>query len=119
MKSKLVVDGVLFFLTAVIVLSHRKSLAQRMPDAMENLRLLSSASRDQTAGHRLAATSQDFSDFKKFINTFETLWPSKVMEAGGNVEIPENSSACAEDLTEWRRAIFRKDVWALSCEYDG
>jgi hypothetical protein len=113
MKHKLVVDGVLSLMTLVILLMDRKSLAQRLPDAMENLHLLSYAGKDQTTGRRLMTASQDFSDFGKFINTIDAPWPKKIMQGGGS----DNSSACAEDLAEWRRGIFRKDIWALSREY--
>lgn len=117
MKSKFVVNGVLSLITLVIMFVQRKSYAQHLPDAMENMHLLSSATRYQTASRRLMTTSPEFPDFKMFVNTFDILWSNKSMEESESDSATKNSSACARDLAEWRRGIFRQDVWALSCEY--
>jgi hypothetical protein len=117
MKSEIEFHVVFVILTTVSVFMLHESLAQGIPDANENIRILSSIAMNQADDRHIIGTDPVSTDFKMFAKAFDAVWPHKVVKDRADGRLLSNISTCSSDLTQWVTGIRGYNLWALSSEY--
>jgi hypothetical protein len=118
MKSDFEFRVVSIFVIAIIVFMRNESFAQRIPDAIENIHLLSSIAVGEAGDRQLIGADQESTDSDGFLKKFEAKWPFSFVQDLGDDRLPANTSSCQHDLfSQWLPGLLRKSIWALDSEY--
>ena len=118
MKSYFDFRIVSIFVIVIIVFMRNESFAQRIPDAFENIRLLSSIALGQAGGQQLIGADQESTEFDVFLKTFDAKWPFNLVKELVDNRFMTNASSCQYDLlSQWLPGLIKKSIWAFDSEY--